>query len=169
MLQSRFNRYWMLVTILLVVIIAVGGSIVWLRYSPGRPVEIYLPPAQDVQGAIYIGGNINNPGFYPFTGSDSLEKLLRAAGGATVNANLMALELDIGGGGETGEPQKIDINRADSWLLKALPGIGDTLAQRIVDYRQQNGPFLNIQQLLEVDGIGITSYQRIESLITVAE
>ncbi len=166
---NRFNRYRALVTILLVVIITVGGIIVWLRYSPGQPVEIYLTPGKDVQGMIYIGGTVNNPGFYPFTGSDSLGNLLQAAGGTAINANLSALKLYIPGTGEPPEVQKIDINRAESWLLEALPGIGDTLAQRVVDYRQQNGPFLNIQQLLEVDGIGTATYQRIEPLITVAE
>jgi len=71
--------------------------------------------------------------------------------------------------GEAQEPQKIDINRAEVWLLKALPGIGETLAQRIVDYRHQNGPFHNIRQLLQVAGIGTTTYEQIKHLITVAD
>lgn len=71
--------------------------------------------------------------------------------------------------GEQQEPQKIDINRAEVWLLKALPGIGETLAQRIVDYRQQNGSFHNTNELLKVAGIGTTTYERIKHLITVAD
>lgn len=48
----------------------------------------------------------------------------------------------------------ININTADADLLQTLPGIGETLAQRIIDYRQQNGPFSNVRQLEMVDGIG---------------
>ena len=44
-----------------------------------------------------------------------------------------------------------------------------TLANRIVDYRQQNGPFKNINELIKVDGIGVNTYDRIKYLITVAD
>lgn len=48
----------------------------------------------------------------------------------------------------------IDINSADSDLLTALPGIGPTLAKRIIDYRTVNGPFERPEELLNVEGIG---------------
>ena len=102
---------------------------------------------------------------------DSLEALIQAAGGTTSSADLseLKLKLYILEMGEEQEPQKIDINRAEVWLLKALPGIGETLAQRIVDYRHQNGLFLNTNELLKVAGIGTTTYEQIEHLITVAD
>lgn len=50
--------------------------------------------------------------------------------------------------------QKIDINTATAAQLQTLPGIGATLAQRIVDYRQENGPFSGIADLINVPGIG---------------
>ena len=78
------------------------------------------------------------------------------------------LKLYIPDTGEGPGPQKIDINRAEVWLLKALPGIGETLAQRIVDYRRQNGPFQNTRELTGVSGIGDSTYEQIEHLITVA-
>jgi competence protein ComEA len=65
--------------------------------------------------------------------------------------------------------QKVDINRAEAWLLQALPGIGEVRARAIVDYRQQNGSFRNINELLEVEGIGMDTYEKIKPLITVAE
>ena len=171
MTANRSNKYWMLAAILLVVIIVSGGIVAWVRYSPGQPVEIYVPAGQERQGRIYIGGNVTNPDSYPFTGSDSLEALIRAAGGTTSSANLSGLKLKlyIPGVGEEQEPQKVDINRAEAWLLEALPGIGETLAQRIVDYRQQNGLFHNTKELFKVAGIGTTTYERIKNLITVAD
>jgi len=50
-----------------------------------------------------------------------------------------------------------------------LPGIGEALAQRIVDYRTKNGPFRNIDELLKVPGIGTSVYDKIKNLITVSE
>ena len=128
-----------------------------------------MPPGQEVQEEIYIGGNVTSPGLYPLTGGDSIEALIQAAGGTTSSANLTGLKLYISEVGEEEQPQKINLNRAEVWLLEALPGIGETLAQRIVDYRQQNGPFHNTNQLLQVAGIGTTTYEQIKHLITVAD
>ena len=169
MSASKLNRFWTLIIILLVVITVTGGIVAWSRYSPGKPVEISLPTGQEQQGMIYIGGNVTNPGLYPFTSGDSLETLIQAAGGTTGSANLSDVKLYIPGVGEGQEPQKVDINRAEVWLLEALPGIGETLAQRIVDYRRRNGPFQNIRQILKVAGIGSATYEQIKHLITVAD
>ena len=169
MTVSRLNRFWTLVTILLIAIIVIGGIIVWVRYTPCQPIEISIPQAEELQGRIYIGGNVTNPGFYPFTTSDSIEALIQVAGGTTSSANLSGLRLYIPGVEEEPALQKIDINRAEVWLLESLPGIGETLAQRIVNYRQHNGPFLNTNELLKVAGIGTAKYEQIENLITVAE
>ncbi|NLD59010.1 MAG: helix-hairpin-helix domain-containing protein [Clostridiales bacterium] len=49
---------------------------------------------------------------------------------------------------------RIDINAADAALLSTLPGIGETLAERIVEYREQNGPFSSVDRLTDVPGIG---------------
>ena len=71
--------------------------------------------------------------------------------------------------GEEIQPQRININRAEAWLLEALPGIGETRAQAIIDFRNQNGVFHNINELLKVKGIGVTTYEQIKHLITVAD
>ncbi len=169
MTASKLNRFWTLTTILLVAIIVIGGTVAWLRYNPGKLIEISIPQGQEWQGRIYIGGNVTYPGFYPFTTSDSLEALIQAAGGTTSSANLSGVKLYIPKVGEGQEPQKVDINRADVWLLKALPEIGETLAQRIVEYRKKNGPFHDTSELTKVAGIGATTYEQIKDLITVSE
>ena len=170
MTTSKFSRYWTVITILLVAIIAIGGMVVWSRYGQSRPIEISIsePPSEELQGEIYIGDAVINPGFYPLKAGDSIEALIQAAGGTTISADLTQLKLCIPQAGEEG-PQKININRAEVWLLEALPGIGETLAQRIVDYRQRNGPFRNTKELINVEGIGATTYEKIKQLITVED
>ncbi len=168
MTASKLNRYWTMAVILLIAITVIGGIVAGLKYSPGQPVEISIPQGQEWQGEIYLGGAVAVPACYPFTNRESLADLIKAAGGTTSSANLSGLKLYIPEAGKT-EPQKIDINRAEVWLLEALPGIGETLARRIVDYRQQNGPFHSTNELLKVAGIGKATYEQIEDLITVAD
>jgi len=169
MIISKPNKYWMLVIILLIAIIATGSVIVWSRYSPSQPVEISTPPSQELEGEICIGGAVTSPGFYPLKTGDSLGDIIQAAGGISSNADLGRLKLYIPEVEEEYQPQEIDINRAEAWLLQALPGIGEIKAQAIVDYRRQNGPFHNINELIKVKGIGATTYEKIKHLITVAD
>ncbi len=163
------NRYWALSIILLIAVIITGGIIAWSRYHPPHTIEISLPPSPQFQGEVYLGGAVSNPGFYPLKSDDSLEALIQVAGGTTDNADLTQLKLYIPGVGEKQQPQKIDLNRAEAWLLIALPGIGETLAQRIIVYRQQNGDFGSITEITKVEGIGPDTYEQIKNLITVAD
>jgi competence protein ComEA len=168
MATSKFNRFGTLITLILVAIIVIGGIVVWSRYSGGQPIEIAQSPSQELDGEIYISGAITSPGFYPLKVGDSIETLIQAAGGITDNADLSQLKLYIPEVGEE-QPQKIDINRAETWLLKALPGIGEAKAQAIIAYREQYGPFHNINELIKVEGIGATIHEQIKELVTVAD
>ena len=95
MATSKFGQYWTLITILLIAIIAIGGIVAWSRYSRGQPVEISIPAAQELQGEIYIGGAVNNPGFYSLNTGDTIEALFQAVGGTTNGADLNRLELSL--------------------------------------------------------------------------
>jgi len=166
------SKVWTLVVIFLVVAIIAGGITLGLRLpgnSPGQPIQITLPQPEARRGTVYIHGEVKNPGFFPLQADDSLDSLIQAAGGPTASANLSGLEIYVPGANEAQAAQKVDINRADAWLLDALPGIGETLAQRIVDYHTKNGPFRNIEELLKVPGIGTSVYDKIKSLIAVSE
>ena len=66
-----------------------------------------------------------------------------------------------------GESGKVNINTASVSLLQTLPNIGSVLAQRIVDYREENGNFLVPEDLLMVEGIGEKRLDEIREYITV--
>ena len=150
------------------VVIAAGSLVIWTKYQPAHPLEISLSQTPQQLGEIYIGGKVNKPGYYPFLENDSVSSLLQAAGGTQTGANMSEVELYVGDNTSQNQPQKININTAEVWLLQALPGIGETLAQRIVDYRTRNGFFKSIDELLKVPGIGAGVYDKIKNLITVA-
>jgi competence protein ComEA len=61
----------------------------------------------------------------------------------------------------------LDLNTATTAQLDALPGVGQVLADRIVEFRTAHGSFRSVDQLREVDGIGETRFQRLKALVTV--
>jgi competence protein ComEA len=61
----------------------------------------------------------------------------------------------------------INLNTATAGDLEKLPGIGQKVAARIVDYRQKNGPFKKVEELMNVQGIGEKSFLQIRSQLTV--
>lgn len=71
-----------------------------------------------------------------------------------------------GGGGVTGGAL-VNINLASASQLEQLPGIGPSLAARIVTHREQNGPFQSVQGLLDVPGIGPAKFEALRGLVEV--
>jgi len=67
---------------------------------------------------------------------------------------------------EEGAADKVNINTASFEALVDLPGIEETLAQKIVDYRTENGPFQSVEEITDVDGIGETIYSDVKDIIT---
>ena len=103
--MARFNKYWILVIIFLVVTISIGGTVCCSKYSSSQPIEIYPTSEPELLGTIYIGGAVNNPGLYPVKAQDSLQDIIQAAGGTTNNADLSSLKIYISPLGEE-QPQK---------------------------------------------------------------
>lgn len=169
MAQVRPNRFWIIAVLLLVTVIITSSFIAWTNYRPSKPVEIILPPEQEMRGNIFIDGAVANPGIYPYSGGDSIGSILQSAGGVTVDSKPDSLTLTIPQTNTADTSQKIDVNHADAWLLEALQGIGTTRAKAIIDYRQKNGLFRNINELTKVDGISPALLEQIRPLLTISD
>jgi len=165
------------------------------RLSTAGAIEIATPePARTAvprTWAAYITGAVATPGVYEITPGDRLTSLVQAAGGATADAALESVNLavilsdqdhwHIPRVGETpvpkvsqstGSPQaaagvaaRININTATVIDLMALPGIGEVKAHAIVVYREANGPFKTVDDLLKVSGIGRATLDAIRELV----
>jgi len=168
--MSRADKFYLFITVFLGIAAIAGGVMLAVQHNRNQPVEIVLsqtePPEQS--GQIYIGGAVANPGIYSLKEGDTFQTLLSDAG-VESDADLSHIEIYVPREGEEQSPQKIDINRAEPWLLEALPGIGETRAQAIVDYRSENGPFKRIEDLLKVSGTGEATFDKIKDFITVSD
>ncbi|MCL2336055.1 MAG: helix-hairpin-helix domain-containing protein, partial [Firmicutes bacterium] len=102
---------------------------------------------------------------YPVPSKDQLNAQPPAAGEGSGAA---VLSPPAGpAGAVAGAPGLININTAGQAQLEELPGIGPALAQRIIDYRTKNGPFLSAEDIMSVSGIGEKRYEQLKDLITV--
>jgi len=63
----------------------------------------------------------------------------------------------------------VNINSASAVDLQTLPGIGSKMAELIVEYRQKNGPFKKVEELMNVRGIGETNFLKLKAQVTVAQ
>lgn len=141
--------------------------------------------------SVYICGEINKPGVYSLLQGDRLIKLIQLAGGFTHVADTESVNLAekledeafikipsvmIDSNGEIINSSsiisaqtsgKININTASREELESLPRIGEALAQRIIDYRESNGRFKDINELNNVSGIGDKIFEGLKDKITV--
>jgi len=168
--MSQADRFYLSIVVLLVIVLIAGGVTLLIDRDRVPPQELVLSEAALPQpsGEIYIGGDVVNPGIYPLREGDTIAELLSDAG-VEAGAELNFVKLYVSQEGERQSPQKVDINRAEAWLLDALPGISETRAGAIVAYRRENGEFKRIEDLLKVEGIGEGTFAEIKDNITVAD
>jgi competence protein ComEA len=169
------ERHRTTIIALLAVLIVIGGSVLLYRQCalPQSAEIVISPPSPEID--VYVEGEVVNPGVYTLEDGDRVVDAIEAAGGFTPDADQGALNLaaplrdgDHVYAYKIGDiPQKIDLNTAEAWLLQALPGIGEILAQRIIDYRNENGPFQQIEDLRGVEGIGPAKFEELRDKITV--
>lgn len=144
-------------------------------------------PSPEVLILVDVAGWVRRPGVYEFEEGARVIDAIDAAGGARSGALLESLNLaaPLADGiqilvpreGETVAPPAsgaaagvaglINVNTAMSTELEELPGVGEVIAQAIVDYRTENGPFASVDQLLDVSGIGDATLENIRELVTV--
>ena len=94
-----------------------------------------------------------------------LAGLLLSLFGALVVPSLAVASQQAGPGGQ--EQQKIEINSATAEQLQEIPGIGPALATRIIDFREEHGPFERVEDLLNVQGIGVRTLERMRPYLEV--
>jgi competence protein ComEA len=139
-------------------------------------------------------GQVRTPGLVELPAGSRVGDALHAAGGATDAADLSVVNLARvlvdgeqvvvpapgevsaatarpgtapGAPGTASEAAVVDLNTAGLAELDALPGIGPVLAQRILDWRTDNGAFRDVAELGEVAGIGETLLGRLRPMVTV--
>jgi competence protein ComEA len=163
------GRLWVVISVILFTVVIAGAVIIWIRLPRSQAVEISLAPEREYGTSIAVSGAVNNPGIYSLKTGDTIATVLKIAGGTTADADISHINLSVPCKGIAEDVQKVDINHAASWLLEALPGIGEILAQRIIAYRAQNGPFQNINEITRVNGMTLNTYEKIKNYITVTD
>ena len=168
--MTQGNRFFLFATVLLIVAVAAGGVALATKYGGSHPVEIVLPEvkASQQEMEVYVGGDVANPGMYLLKDGDTIQSILSDVGLEADNVpDLIRVYISVEEKRQS--LQKIDINRAEPWLLAALPGIGEELSQRIVDYRNEHGPFERIEELCRVKNIGEATFEKVKDYITVLD
>lgn len=170
----------------LLLLLAAGLALLVLRLNAPRGVEVLLPtPTPAPQLKAHVSGAVQSPGVYSIAPDDRVADLLEAAGGPTDDADLDRVNLaqrlhdaDHVHVPSKGEPRGasadrpaesglMSINTAGVEQLQELKGIGPALAQAIVDYREEYGPFQRVEDLLAVSGIGPKTLEDLRPYITV--
>lgn len=146
---------------------------------------------------VHITGEINKPGIVTLKENSRIADAINAAGGTTKEADLNQINLAYiledgqkiyipnknekiedneyiidGNGNNEGstnkkEGDKVNINEAMQTELEELPGIGPSLASRIIEYREVNGKFEKIEDLQNVKGIGDAKFGEIKDKVSI--
>lgn len=121
--------------------------------------------------SVEVKGEVRKPGIYHLkaycTVSDLLEmvELNEQADISSLNLTLVLKDNDVIVIDKKSQEEKISINTASLEQLCTIPYIGEKTAQKIIDYRQQNGPFQTLEELMNVKGIGEKKFAKMQEYI----
>jgi competence protein ComEA len=133
---------------------------------------------------VHILGQVTNPGLYALRDGDRGVDIVAAAGGFTADADPAGINLarflsdgeqiyvpavgeaPVAAAGGAGDG-RVDLNTADAAALDTLPRIGPALAERILAWREKNGRFASVEDLLDVPGIGDAILEGLRDLVSV--
>lgn len=143
---------------------ASGQVVVSVVGKVRKPGLVELPSGSRVADAVEAAGGVSKRSVLT-----SVNLARRVADGEQIAVGVAAAADTGGGGGEGAESAeaKPDLNTATDEQLQELPGIGEVMSQAIIDWREKNGPFTNVEQLQEVDGIGERRLETLRELVTV--
>lgn len=159
----------------------VAGGLLLVVRRPPPPIRFIEPPLP-AELVIQVDGEVVQPGLYRVARGARVEDAIQGAGGVTARADLSAVNrarilhdgdrvtvpAHASASPAVGSPARmVDLNTATAADLQALPGIGPVLAGRIIAYRTRHGPFLRLEELLQVEGIGPRLLQHLRSLVIV--
>lgn len=170
-----------------------GGERVEDTLPLTRPAETATTEVADAipdEIVVHVAGAVASPGVYRLVPDARVVDAIDAAGGAGAQADMSRVNLAapltdgqqvyvvaIGEDAPAstfgtepsadGAAQPIDINRASETELEELPGIGPALAAAIVRHREENGPFVAVESLLDVSGIGEAKLAGLRDFATV--
>ncbi len=161
--------------------VVLRGSSIELVAPPILPIEIVAPEIM-----VDVAGAVNSPGVYSLPASSRVVDAIKAAGDTVSGADLSEINLArvIKDGeqiyvnsavanskgvrvSKTVRAGPININRATQEEFDSLDGIGPVIAKRIVEYRRVNGPFMAVEDLQKVSGIGGTKFAQFKEKIRV--
>ncbi|MGK3947343.1 helix-hairpin-helix domain-containing protein [Microbacterium sp. K2] len=164
-----------IVLALVVLSAAVGLGLMRGQAAPTESVPLSTGDSATTSSSgelyVHVLGAVTSPGLYVLDLDSRLVDAVAAAGGTTDDADLTAINLArvlsdgeqiivpvIGAAAETGGTtpgdDRVDLNTADQAALEGLPRIGPALAERIITWREENGRFASVEDLLAVPGIG---------------
>lgn len=138
---------------------------------------------EEEYNSVTVNGEVNKPGTYVLSDGATFETLLMEAGGPTENADArcyfegtpikagesyyIAPVKDVNDICGATDYVKVNINSDLKETLMTINGIGDTVASRIITYRETQGQFTYLEQIMEIDGIKQATFEKIKNHITL--
>jgi competence protein ComEA len=155
----------------LAVAVVAGAGLWYVGRSPAAP-PLAVDPGSNAERTItvHVSGAVQSPGVVRVIAGARAGEAIAAAGGARPDADLGRVNLaapladgqqlsvptasPAAEGGAVAGDGRVRLNLASAQELETLPGVGPVLAERIVAYREDHGPFAVVEDLLDVPGIG---------------